>query len=66
MEIIVKNSLEYKLVCVKEGGATFDTGLLDYNEAQDLAITFLEAAYDLMRDKFGDEVEYYCWLRDNT
>lgn len=66
MEIIVKNSSEYKSVRVREDGTTIDMDFLDYNEAEDLAITFLEAAYDLMRSKFGDEEEYYQWLKDNT
>lgn len=67
MEIIVKNFGEMnKIVKVKHGGTTIDMDFLDYNEAEDLAITFLEAIYDLMRGKLGGEEEYYQWLKDNT
>lgn len=66
MRITVKNSLEYKLVRVAEGGATIDMDFLDKNEVEDLAITFLEATYELMRGRFNDEEEYYQWLKDNT
>jgi hypothetical protein len=48
MEIGIGNNCEYKYVELKEGNTTIETGLLDKDEALDVAKEFISAAEDLL------------------
>ena len=47
MEIRIGKTANFKSVTITEGLATIDSGLLDASEANDLAESMIEAAYDL-------------------
>ena len=49
MEIKVNNIFDdYAEVILKDGLTTIESGTLDQTEIKDLAVVFIEAAYDLL------------------
>lgn len=50
MDINVRTNVRYKEVQIRYGSASIETGLLDEDEAREMALVFLRAAENLLPD----------------